>query len=297
MLSPIDITAIKTQVISLPLLDEKGVDLTVLRLDTVHSDISGNKWFKLQYYLEDAKQQDKKTIVTWGGAWSNHIIATAVAAKHHGFKSIGLIRGEKPAQFSPSLIQAIENGMQLHFIDRNKYRMKEFIDEPNFSDHYFINEGGYGEKGMIGASSILLHCRKQDYSHICGAIGTGTMTAGFLNAADKNQIVVGISVLKNNLDAEEKIRQLVPEAVAELQVIHGHHCGGYARSAPELIHFMNEFYRLTGIPSDFVYTGKLFFAINNLIMNDFFKPGSKILVVHSGGLQGNKSLEKGTLIF
>ncbi len=297
MISPVNTSAINVQELSFPLLQEKDLEVAVLRSDKVHPDISGNKWFKLRYYLEDAKELGKKTIVTWGGAWSNHIVATAIAAKLYDFKTIGLIRGEEPITYSASLNQAREAGMQLFFIDREKYRAKNFPVDPDNADNYIINEGGYGIKGMSGAAEILDHCKKENYSHICGAIGTGTMVAGLLKASIKGQTIIGISVLKNNLDAEEKIRQLFPGSAAELQVIHGHHCGGYARFDPELIRFMNDFYRLTEIPTDFVYTGKLFFAINNMITDHYFKTGSKLLVIHSGGLQGNRSLEKGTLIF
>ena len=274
---------------------EKQIEVSILRIDKLHPVISGNKWFKLRFYLEEAKQLQKKTIVTFGGAYSNHIVATAAACKLNNFKSIGIIRGESN-YLSPTLLQAKEYEMQLIFISRENYKEKKTSVELITDENYFINEGGYGEKGMKGAVTILDYCEKKNFTHICCAVGTGTMLAGLVKASLPGQTAIGISVMKNNFELEENVTSLLPEK-NNFRIFHDYHFGGYAKHQPRLIEFMNEFYRQTHIPSDFVYTGKLFYAVNDLIEKKFFPAGSKVLIIHSGGLQGNASLGKRTLIF
>lgn len=275
---------------------EKQIEVSILRIDKLHPVISGNKWFKLRFYLEEAKQLQKKTIVTFGGAYSNHIVATAAACKLNNLKSIGIIRGEEAKYLSPTLLQAKEYGMQLIFISRENYKEKKTSVELITDENYFINEGGYGEKGMKGAVTILDYCEKNNFPHIFCAVGTGTMLAGLVKASLPGQTAIGISVMKNNFELEENVTSLLPKK-NNFRILHDYHFGGYAKHQPRLIEFMNEFYRQTHIPSDFVYTGKLFYAVNDLIEKKFFPAGSKVLVIHSGGLQGNASLGKRTLIF
>jgi len=287
---------IRLEKISLPILSAKKVEADVLRLDMIHPLVSGNKWFKLRYYLEEAKAE-KKTIVTYGGAWSNHILATAAACKINNLNCIGIVRGEEPITLSPTLIQAKELGMKLVFISREEYSQKIIPDGLDKNDFYFIPEGGYGPKGVDGAASILEYCKKENYTHICCAAGTGTMTAGLIKAASPSCKIVAISVLKNNFDLEKNIKLIGGNEDKQFQVIHDYHFGGYAKYKSELIDFMNKFYKQTSIPSDFVYTGKLFFGVNDLLSKNFLPAGSKLLTIHSGGLQGNTSLSNGTLIF
>ena len=283
--------------LSLPMLIEKKVAADVLRLDKIHPLISGNKWFKLRFYLDEAKNRHKKTIVTFGGAWSNHILATAAACNISNLKCIGIIRGEEAANLSPTLLLAKEAGMQLLFISREDYSLKKIPGELSSDEYYFINEGGYGMLGAEGAATILDYCYKENYTHICCATGTGTMMAGIIKGASLHQNIIGISVLKNNTGLEDAVIALLNGRENTFQIFHDYHFGGYAKHKPELISFMNSFYQQTNIPSDFVYTGKLFFAITHLINTNFFPPGCKLLLIHSGGLQGNASLSKGTLIF
>ncbi len=278
------------------LFDDRNIKLAVLRLDKIHPVISGNKWFKLQYYLKEAKEQHKKKIVTFGGAWSNHIVATAAACQINGLLSAGIIRGEVPRHPSQTLTQARDLGMQLHFISREDYREKKVPVELQHDDSYFIGEGGYGENGVKGAAEIL-NFSKAEFSHCCCAAGTGTMMSGLIRSTSLHQKVIGVSVLKNNRDLETNVQSLVVNERKEWQIMHDYSFGGYAKHTPALIAFMNQFYNQTNIPSDFVYTGKLFFAVSDLINNNFFPVGSKLLLVHSGGLQGNDSLPKGTLIY
>ncbi|HEX8356222.1 MAG TPA: pyridoxal-phosphate dependent enzyme, partial [Segetibacter sp.] len=174
--------------------------LDVLRLDELHPIISGNKWFKLQYYLHEALELQKQTVATFGGAWSNHIIATAFACKEAGLRSLGIIRGEEPKQLSPTLQYAMDYGMKLHFVSRERYRNKQAVKAGiSDTDHYWIDEGGFGLTGAKGASEILQLVNSSTYSHIICAVGTGTMLAGLLIAANEGQQLIGISSMKGNL--------------------------------------------------------------------------------------------------
>ena len=275
---------------------KKEIAVSVLRLDQVHPVISGNKWFKLRFYLEEARKQQKKGLLTFGGAWSNHIVATAAACQAEGLASIGIIRGERPVTPSPALEEAERAGMQLYFITRADYREKNIPEAINQEEYLLVPEGGYGPVGAKGAATILQHA-PEGFTHYICATGTGTMTAGLVNAAPNGSEVIGISVLKANYSLETEISELLEPVHNSWQLLHDYSFGGYAKYTPQLLQFMNEFYEATHIPSDFVYTGKLFYAVRELIQKDFFPRESKLLVVHSGGLQGNRSLPKGTLIF
>ena len=283
--------------ISLPEFNAKKVEVFVLRLDKIHPFISGNKWFKLRYYLKEAKALNKKKIVTFGGAWSNHIIATAAACQLNGFSATGIIRGEEPAEYSSTLKLAHEMGMQLIFCSREDYKQKIIPEQINIDECYMISEGGYGAKGAAGAATISEFFETGNYSHICCAAGTGTMTAGLIQASIELNRILAISVLKNNFDIEQQVQSLLPEGKMNFDIVHDYHFGGYAKYNPALIQFMNEFYKRTFIPSDFVYTGKLFYAIHDLAYKEYFPQGSRLLIIHSGGLQGNTSLNRGMLIF
>lgn len=293
--------SISVDEIELPILTEKNISLSVLRLDKIHPVIAGNKWFKLKYYLDRAKEENKHHILTFGGAFSNHVVATAAAGKLNHYKTTGIIRGERPKTLSHTLALAQEFGMELFFVSREDYRNRILPNElrSETGNFFFIDEGGYGIEGAQGASEILDHCEKENYSHIAAAAGTSTMLAGLISATSVQQKIIGISVLKNNNSVEDDLLNLLSHEnkSKDFKIIYSYHFGGYAKHTSELINFMNEFYRTTSIPSDFVYTGKLFFGINDMIKNGAFAAGSKILMIHSGGLQGNLSLQKGTLIF
>jgi len=276
---------------------KNNIKISVLRLDKLHPVISGNKWFKLRFYLEEAKQKRRQSIVTFGGAWSNHIVATAAACKAENLLCSGIIRGEKPAKLSSTLLKAAALGMKLHFISRKDFKEKKIPPEFLNDEHYLIPEGGYGELGVSGASTMLSYCNLDSFTHICCAVGTGTMMAGIINAVPEKCFVTGISVLKNNNEIEAEINQLLISPKKNFTIKHNYHFGGYAKYKPGLISFMNSYYSLSNIPSDFVYTGKLFYAVQDLLSNNYFPQKSNILIIHSGGLQGNDSLKKGTLIF
>ena len=288
-----DLGKITIDKIQAPFLQNKNVQLDVLRLDKIHPVISGNKWFKLKYHLDNFNAGNYNGIITFGGAWSNHIVATACACYSKKIKCIGIIRGERPGQLSNTLHQAANYGMDLKFISRDKYAQKtstEFLEsiKKEFPGNYIIPEGGAGKEGEKGAGEILQYADGKNYTHIACAVGTGTMFNGIREAAFVNQNIFGIVVLKG-WQAENKTNNT--------EMFLNYHFGGYAKYNVTLINFMNDFFRLTTIPTDFVYTGKLVFALFDLIEKDHFPPGSKILMVHSGGLQGNASLQKGSLIF
>ncbi|MCG2615594.1 pyridoxal-phosphate dependent enzyme [Terrimonas sp. NA20] len=274
------------------------IRVSVLRLDKLHPVISGNKWFKLRFYLEEAISQQKKGLLTFGGAWSNHIVATAAVCRENGLHSIGIIRGEEPAEWSQALLDAKKEGMQLHFISRTDYKEKHVPGELNISsrDYILVPEGGYGAAGVKGAATIAA-IPAQIYSHYLCMAGTGTMTAGLINALPESSTVISISAMKNNHSLQEQISFQLAPVHADWTLLHDHHEGGYARFTPSLLRFMNDFYAETGIPTDFVYTAKLFRAVDDLVSRSFFPSGSRLLVIHSGGLQGNRSLPKGTLNF
>ncbi|MET0466797.1 MAG: pyridoxal-phosphate dependent enzyme [Chitinophagaceae bacterium] len=275
-----------------------SIGVWVLRLDKLHPVVSGNKWFKLRFYLAEAVSQKKKGIVTFGGAWSNHIVAAAAACREAGLEAIGIIRGEEPTQWSQALLDAEQEGMQFHFTSRTSYKEKHVppalgIDP---AEYVLVPEGGYGPLGVQGAATIA-EIPRDHFTHYICSVGTGTMIAGLINAVPPSATVTGISALKNNHSLEQMIKAQLQPGHADWTLLHDYHQGGYARHNAALLRFMNDFYAETGIPSDFVYTGKLFQAVDDLANSSFFPAGSRVLVIHSGGLQGNRSLPKGTLNF
>ncbi len=283
---------------------EKNINLSVLRLDKIHATVSGNKLFKLHYFLQDAIASSHKTILTFGGAYSNHLVATAYACKELSFKSIGIVRGEKPPQLSTTLQQCIQFGMQLKFISREAYAKKEeagFINElqQEFGESIIIPEGGYNTIGAKGAALIMEMIGPNKYSHIATATGTATTLAGVLMSAKQDQSIISIPVLKGMTDINSRIEYLTGDASLQkkLQLLEQYHFGGYAKHTPELIQFMNECWRRYTLPLDFVYTAKMMYAIMDSIKTDRFAPGSSILCLHTGGLQGNSSLPAGTLLY
>lgn len=302
-MQPPDLSRITVDQIELPLLKEKKINLYVLRLDKIHPVISGNKWFKLKYHLEEFKNGRYKGIISFGGTWSNHILAVAYAAKLNKVSSIGIIRGEEPAEFSQTLKECINLGMQLEFVSREFYKLKndeQFLSglKQKFPGFYIIPEGGAGQLGGKGATKILQQVNKNDYSHITCAIGTGTMMAGIANSLSVGQQLTGIPVLKGINDLKVQFTDTIyKDKLSCCSFFYDYHFGGYARHTRELLSFMNDFFKQTEVPTDFVYTGKLAYAVSELIQKDHFLLGSNILMIHSGGLQGNASLPEGTLIF
>jgi 1-aminocyclopropane-1-carboxylate deaminase len=290
------------QALELTELHQTGNTLDVLRLDKIHPLISGNKWFKLKHALQEALSTNKKGLVTVGGAYSNHILAVASACKEAGLSSVGIIRGEQPKELSCTLKAAKDQGMEIEFMARSAFANKDQLYESvssKYDQSFLVEEGGNNENGIRGAEEILRLVQSEKYKYICCSIGTGAMMAGVIRASMPNQQVIGISSLKINKEENELTRFLEVKTSARknYEIIYDYHFGGYAKVSRELLHFMNDFFIQTSIPSDFVYTGKLFYGITDLIRKSYFAPGSAILVIHSGGLQGNCSLKAGTLLF
>lgn len=263
----------------------KGHTVSILRLDLLHPAISGNKWFKLKYNLLEAKQHQKDTIITFGGAFSNHIAATAFACREAGLKSIGIIRGEASALHNDTLSLAQKNGMELHFISREEYRQKNNPDflkkwQLNFPSAYIVPEGGDNAPGQKGCEEIL-GTATENFTRICCAYGTGTTAKGLAASLTENQTLLAVNVLKYEAMDES----------ANTTILNNYHFGGYAKHTQELLDFKNHFEKTYSIELDYVYTAKLFFAVFDKIQRNEFKNTDKLLVIHSGGLQGNKGYE------
>ena len=268
-----------------------GVSGAVARLDLIHPQLSGNKLFKLWYYLERYRTGGYQRLVTFGGAYSNHLLATAYACHALGIPCTGIVRGEAPAQPGPTLVDCARYGMELRFVSRQEYKEGAFGESGDPRELLIIPEGGAGEDGIRGASLI---CKAipgfGEFTHILCAVGTGTTIAGIKRGLHPGQSVIGIPVLK--------IPPASRTAFGEgLQLSFDYAFGGYARWNPELIAFMNRFFQATEIPTDFVYTAKAAFALYDLAANDFFPKDSRILLIHTGGLQGNRSLPPDLLGF
>lgn len=286
-----------------PVFEKKNIKLQLARLDKIHPVVSGNKLFKLHYFLDEAMQSNHKTMVSFGGAYSNHLVAIAFAGKESGLKSIGIVRGEEPKNLSHTLQQCLQYGMQLQFITRNEYKntgQPDFINnlKLKYGDFTLVPEGGYHPLGAAGASLIIDLLKDKNATHICTATGTATTLAGLLLKAQQSQQVITVPVIKNMNDIEERLFYLINKKKHNnLQIFDDYHFGGYAKKTEELINFMNVFYTNYGVPTDFVYTAKMMYAILDKINNNFFPAGSSIVCLHTGGLQGNQSLPPGTLLF
>lgn len=292
-----------------------GIRLFILRTDLNHPHISGNKLFKLKYNLLEAEKNGIKTLLTFGGAFSNHISATAAAGKEYGFNTIGIIRGEAYPELNPTLQFAVECGMELHYVSRILYRNKkelyEYVNQ-QFSQErfYLIPEGGSNDLGVLGCKEITGYINT-DFDYVCSPCGTGATIAGIIMSLKGNQKAIGFQILK----AEGYIKNEVEEwlkkqpaiatasdfigseigtdsAIAQnnRSINEDYHFGGYAKNQTELTGFINWFEQTNHVPLDFIYTGKMMFGIYDMIGKGFFKKGETIVAVHTGGLQGNAGM-------
>jgi 1-aminocyclopropane-1-carboxylate deaminase len=281
-----------------PLLNERKISLLIKREDLNHRDLSGNKWHKLKYNIREARKQGKNTLLTFGGAYSNHIYATAAAGKIFNLKTIGIIRGEEHLPLNPTLSFAKDNGMKLYYLDRTSYRQKNSLEiinqlQEKFGDFYLLPEGGTNEFAVKGCSEIIGEI-KIDFDYVCCPCGTGGTLAGLISGLNGKNFALGFAVLKGASFLKENVQSLLQNSnnnsLQNWDINLDYHFGGYARMDSDLLDFVKRFTSLTKIPLEPIYTGKMLFGIYDLVAKGFFKEGSQIIVVHTGGLQGLKGL-------
>ena len=299
-----DLATSPLQQLHSPLLDKTGVELYVKRDDLIHPQFGGNKWRKLKYNLIQAREQKYDTLLTFGGAWSNHIYATAAAAKHFGFNSIGIIRGEKYTPLNTTLAFAERCGMQLNYVERAQYRRKnqpEYLQKilQEFGDVYLLPEGGSNHLAVEGCEEIVQEINDEltkGFDIICCASGTGATLAGLARAITDSQLAIGFSALRGGSFLSDEVATFLNSSPGSTSnpptknwsVEQDYHFGGYAKIDDELLSFMKQFQTQYGFELDAVYTGKMFYGLFHRIESGHFKPGTVIVAVHSGGLQGNK---------
>ena len=271
-------------------LGSSSITISIKREDLIHSFISGNKYRKLKYNVERAKAINSDTLLTFGGAFSNHIAAVAYAGKENGFKTIGIIRGEELAlkqDLNPTLQFAKTCGMELKFVSREAYRKKAHPDfiavlKSKLGDFFLLPEGGTNDLAIKGCEEIL---QEEDFNfdYICCAVGTGGTISGLINASKQHQKILGFPALKGDF-LQQDIRKFVSQE--NWKLITDYHFGGYGKIKPELITFINQFKHDYDVPLDPIYTGKMMYGIFDLLEKGFFPNNSKILAIHTGGLQG-----------
>ncbi|WP_158824795.1 1-aminocyclopropane-1-carboxylate deaminase/D-cysteine desulfhydrase [Mucilaginibacter lacusdianchii] len=271
-----------------PLFTEKGLNVFIKRDDLIHPLISGNKWRKLKYALLKAQAEDKNHLVTFGGAYSNHLLATAAAAAQFGFKATGIVRGEEVQ--NDTLFLCRLHSMQLIFVSRDAYRNKPALFEEYFgSDEqaYFIDEGGASAEAVQGCSELVNELPRV-YEHLFCACGTGTTAAGIITGLQQHQLFTqfhAVPVLKNGEFMRDEINRYLTIPFS-YQLHTDYHFGGYAKTTPELLQFVQNFIATTGILIEPVYTGKMLYALFDRAQRNHFASGSNILAVHSGGMMG-----------
>lgn len=292
---------VSNDLLSDPSFEAAGVEVWIKRLDQVHPSISGNKFFKLKYNLTEARKLAMETVLTFGGAYSNHIYATAKAADQCDLKSIGIIRGEATLPLNPTLDAATRTGMKIHYLNRTSYRDKNSPEtlaelQKQFGPTYLIPEGGTNALAIRGTKEILTR-QDKGFSHILCAVGTGGTLAGIALGKKEHQHLIGISALKGEFILKE-VASLFTEynlpKPLNWSISTDFHFGGYAKTKPELIDFIWDFYEKHEVTLDPIYTGKVAFAMNQKILEGFFPEGSKILLIHTGGLQGNAGFTERT---
>ncbi|QJD98271.1 1-aminocyclopropane-1-carboxylate deaminase/D-cysteine desulfhydrase [Mucilaginibacter robiniae] len=271
-----------------PVFAAQGLNVFIKRDDLIHPLISGNKWRKLKYVLQHARAQRKNHLVTFGGAYSNHLLATAAAAARFGFKATGIVRGE--AVSNDTLFLCRLHGMNLIFVDRDSYRNKLKLFQEHFwhdEQAYFIDEGGASPLAIQGCSELVAEL-PQTYHHLFCACGTGTTAAGIITGLQQHHLPThmhAVPVLKNGDFMRQEINAYLTTP-ADYTLHTDSHFGGYAKTTPELLQFIQQFTASTGILIEPIYTGKMLYALLQLAQQQYFAAGSQILAIHSGGIWG-----------
>jgi 1-aminocyclopropane-1-carboxylate deaminase len=269
-------------------LHSKKVRLLVQREDLNDPYCMGNKWWKLRYNLIEAIREKHNKVLTFGGAFSNHIVATASACNRMGLKSIGIIRGDSTDNLNPSLIRAQNDGMELFFVDRQIYRNKSNIDWKSiYGDHYLIPEGGTNELAVSSCEEMISF---KEFDMVCVPVGTGGTLSGIIRSLKPSQHAIGFSSLKGGGFLNDEVKKYVDHSNWSIQF--DYHFGGYAKINLELVSFMNEFKRDFSIQLDPVYTAKMFYGIFDMIKNEQIRSNSTILAVHTGGTQGIEGMKQ-----
>ena len=284
---------------------DKLVSVDCLRLDKIHPFVSGNKWYKLKYSILHAYQAGKSELLSFGGAYSNHLHALAYVGQHLNFKTIGLVRGERPEKLSPTLQDCESWGMELHWLSRAQYRqfasnsfcsdaispsVKTYFNE-TFPDAWLIPEGGAGSDGVLGIEALfnaLQHAGLLDYDFVATPVGSGTTLAGLVRAKLGKAKCLGFSALKGAFDLEQRVESQLEDAVRvnEWSIAHDYHFGGFAKIHPRLTQFISDIYQQNQFLLDPIYTGKMLYGLAEYIHQGRISSGSKVLILHTGGLQG-----------
>ena len=295
-----------TQKIDSDITQSVWVEMSVLRLDLMHPWVNGNKWYKLKYNLLEAKERNFTTLLTFGGAYSNHIFATAAAGKLFGLNTIGVIRGEETSPLNSTLSFAVQQGMQLVYLDRKTYRQRNTTElqtelRERFGEVFIIPEGGSNLNGVRGCMEIL--AQAEDFDVVCVACGTGTTFAGIVLSLSQQKRAIAFPILKNGAFLKQEIETLLQNYLsADLPVptksscawelVCDYHFGGYAKVNDELLKFSQQFQQMHGVTLDYVYTAKMFYGVMDLLKQGFFRKGDRILLIHTGGLQGNVGIKE-----
>ena len=275
-----------------PFLENHQVSLWIKRDDMLHPVISGNKWRKLKYGLDHALSLGADTLISMGGAYSNHLHALAYTGKMLGLKTIGIIRGGCPSCLTPALQDMENSAMELRFVSRSDYR--EYRNHNHWQDlpgikpnQYWLREGGATDLALKGVAELVDEI-DIEYDTLCVACGTGATLAGLITAVSGKKSVLGFAALKNALFLQNDVQSFLNKDYANWKLLQDYHCGGFAKINPDLLLFMSQFEQKTSIPLEPVYTAKMLYGLYELIKNDYFKSGQRIIALHTGGLQGNR---------
>jgi len=275
-----------------PLCAHKAIELWMKRDDLLHPIISGNKWRKLKFILDHALYSGADTIISMGGMYSNHLHALAYVGKALGLKTIAYVRGEEPVVLTPTLVDLSSWGMELRFISRTDYRKlrqyKGYLDLPGITpQQYWLPEGGAQVLALSGVAELVKEI-KISYDYLCVPCGTGTTLAGLIAASDDKVSVLGFAALKNAGFLNKDVNSLLKQSKNNWLINLDYHFGGFASTTPELLNFMSDFEAKTKIQLEPIYTGKMMYALYDLIRKGHFSAGQRIIAVHTGGLQGDR---------
>ena len=272
-----------------------AIELWIKRDDILHPIISGNKWRKLKYILEDALSAESQTLISMGGTYSNHLHALAYVGMQLGLQTIGYVRGERAEPLTPTLQDCQNWGMELRFVSRSDYRLLRHYREPyDFPDikpgQYWLPEGGAQPLALNGVAELVEEI-DIPFDVLCLPCGTGATLAGCIYALDVEKTAIGFAAIKNADFLTEEVESLLPGAYSNWWINQQYHCGGFAKTMPELLEFIRTFELMQQIPLEPVYTGKMLYGLYDMIAKGCFEPGRRIVAVHTGGLQGRRGFD------